>query len=137
VNAGPLDPKALLVALVLAPTTYSRNRFFQLYADPEVHRVRRRATQLRALVRELGSLDPSLRAAALDGIEEGPREAWLRYERPDVGLRRTFRLEALELSLVRFALSLRPEGPSSKEGLGLDAARVEEALARLGNFRAS
>ena len=29
-----IDREALLVALVLAPATYSRNRFFHLYVDP-------------------------------------------------------------------------------------------------------
>ena len=48
-----LDRDALLAALVLAPATYSRNRFFDLHADPEVRRIRRRASQIRGVVRHV------------------------------------------------------------------------------------
>ena len=124
------DREALLAALVLAPATYSRNRFFELYQDAELRRVRRRATQIRSVVRhltrasvaepgELVSLSPS----AGDRFE-------LRYEVATIGLTRTILIDAMELSLVRFAIA-RARNASAPPPNDPDRARIEAALARL------
>ena len=132
-NAPSLDPQALLAALVLAPATYSRNRFFQLYADPEVRKVRRRAHQLRSVVRDLATLSLPHRGAVLAVSELSPRQIWLSYERSDLGLKRRVLLEPLELALVRVALG--PRGATLVDGLPgpspEDALQVEQALMRL------
>jgi len=140
-NARP-DLEALLVALVLVPGTYSRNRFFALYTDPDAARVRRRAQLLRSLIAEVTQKDPARRGhiVAIDEREDGG--ASFTYVVPSLNLRRTTTLSDLELSVVRFALSLRadanapPAAPDEKTfaPLGEDdpvRARIEDALRRL------
>jgi hypothetical protein len=144
--APPVDPEALLVALVLAPATFSRNRFFSLYADPEARRVRRRAALLRSIVRQLvgGAGRAGLAPAACGG-------ALLTYDVPSLGLKRTAALDALELSVVRFAVARGatpplddhdgrcPPGPAADVSTlpralfpePADTSRIERALARL------
>lgn len=123
------DLEALLVALVLAPATYSRNRFFSLYTDPEVRRVRRRATLIRGVVRHIAGASreaPTLEPAGADRVA-------LTYAVPAIGLRRTTTLDPLELALVRFALARAPEQPAPP-ALALDdpdRLRIESALVRL------
>jgi hypothetical protein len=134
--ATAVDLEGLLVALTLAPTTFSRNRFFGLYTDPAVRRVRRRAALLRSVVGHLGAASGAQRVTLAHG--EGGR-ALIGYEVPALGLRRTVTLDPIELAAVRFALArvpadacaaapdvlaaLRPE-PS-------DGPQVQSALSRL------
>jgi hypothetical protein len=123
-----LDREALFVAMVIAPTTYARNRFFDLYKDPEVRRLRRRAAQIRSIVRHVtraSAAEPAERltfAPADDGRTE------LRYTVPTIALRRVALLDPIELALVRFAIA-RAEGGLAYDDP--DRARVEAALARL------
>ena len=49
----PLSLDGLLCALVIAPQVYARNRFFELFEQPALRRVRRRATLLRGVIRQL------------------------------------------------------------------------------------
>ncbi|WP_437589842.1 hypothetical protein [Sorangium sp. So ce1000] len=145
-GAPPIDLEALLVALVLAPSTFSRNRFFSLYADPEARRVRRRAALLRSIVRQLvaGADRAGLAPAASGG-------ALLTYDVPSLGLKRTAALDALELAVLRIAVARDAvprvgqgdsgdAAPSSAAGAPLphdllpepaDTSRIERALARL------
>jgi hypothetical protein len=124
----PIDREALLVALVLAPATYSRNRFFEMYKDPEVRRVRRRASLLRSVIRQLAKVAAEgvavqLREKDVDAFE-------LAYHVPSLGLRRTVRADALELAVLRFALG----ASAARLGLAMDAKdreRIDDALARL------
>jgi hypothetical protein len=54
VNASvQVDDDALLCALVLAPTSFSRNRFFGLFEQPERKKLRRRAARIRGIIRQL------------------------------------------------------------------------------------
>src|ERR1700749_1897984 len=101
---GPrsVDREALLVALVLAPATYSRNRFFEMYKDPEVRRVRRRASLLRSVVRQLAKV--AAEGVVVELREKEPGVFALAYHVPSLGLRRTVAADALELAVVRFAL---------------------------------
>ena len=129
------DPEALLVALVLCPGTYSRNRFFSLYADPTFAAVRRRAKLVRSVIIELAH--PTRRAQIL-GLEERSLETnqpadrfLLTYTVASLGLRRTTALSALELSLVRYAVSRRTGSSELVAADALATSRIEEALARL------
>jgi hypothetical protein len=124
-----VDREGLLAALVLSPATYSRNRFFELYRDPEIRRVRRRATHIRGVVRHLLGTSPK-GAPALEMAPAGEGRVELCYQVAALGLRRTVVLDPLELSLVRFALA-RAEGPGLPAAGDPDRARVEAALARL------
>lgn len=133
-SAIPPDLEALLVALVLAPATYSRNRFFDLYKDPAVRRVRRRATFVRSVVRHLapmGSLEPGS-IVHVASMPSGRVE--LTYVVSSLGLRRTATLEPVEAALVRFAMSRAQGGVADPGPLTADDAdrlRIEAALRRL------
>ena len=125
----PLDREALLAALVLDPATYSRNRFFDLYKDPAVHGVRRRATQIRSIVRQVTGADPTQAGERLRFSPAGGDRVELSYAVPALGLRRTALLDPLELSLVRLAIAR--SGPAAPPPGDPDRARVDAALARL------
>jgi hypothetical protein len=127
------DPEALLVALVLCPGTYSRNRFFELFADPAFFAVRRRAKLLRSIILDVTQGDPSRRGhiVTIDEPASSAAHATLTYVVPTINLKRTTTLSELELALVRYAFSRRT-GPF--EPLGDDdpiRARIEDALRRL------
>lgn len=122
-----LDREALLVALVLAPATYSRNRFFDLYTDVEVRRVRRRAGQMRSVINQL--VRPGITSRRDPPDAEGLVR--LRYEVPAIGLRRTVLLAPIELSLLRYALSRVQDGGALLPTDDPDRRRIEIALSRL------
>ena len=128
--AGPIavDREALLAALVIAPATYSRNRFFELYKDPEVFRVRRRASQLRSIVRHVTRAAPGEEGEIVSVADAGGDRVELTYTVRALGLRRTAVLSPIELSLVRFAMARALGGPPPGDP---DRARVEAVLARL------
>lgn len=137
-----VDLEGLLVALTLAPATFSRNRFFDMYADPAARRTHRRAKLLRSVVQHLGS-PTGPRRVTVSPLEDGG--AVLAYTVPALGLRRTLPLDRLELVVIRFALGrgarlvegvAPPPGvaPDVLAALGSDPSdgpRIEEALSRL------
>jgi len=126
-----LDREALLAALTLAPATYSRNRFFELYAhDRGLYLVRRRASLLRSIVRHLTRAVPG-EPGEIVGVEPaGGERVQLTYVVPALGLRRTALLDPIELSLVRFAVAQGSGGGGPPPG-DPDRTRVEAVLARL------
>ena len=131
-----VDRDALLCALVLAPNTFARNRFFALYTEPWARRTRSRAAQLRTIVRHLATETPKPELHEVLPLEEG--RAVVRYGLPDLHFERTAILEALELSLVKFALARKPRsgpdaaGPSAgMTATDADRKRVEQAIAKL------
>jgi hypothetical protein len=120
--AAHADKDALLCALVLAPAAFSRNRFFHLFEQPELGRVRRRATRVRGILRQLAS------GAEVTGeIELADGRRMLRFRLPALGLSRTAALSRLEAATLRFALA-RAEKRTPDAG---DRALVEDALKRL------
>jgi hypothetical protein len=126
------DPEALLCALVLLPGTYSRNRFFELYKDPEALEVRRRASIVRSIVTEVAGEVPAQRGQVVRMGEGAPGLWEVEYVVPALGLRRTASLTPLELSLVRFALERRSVVSDVLGSDDRDRARIEGALQRLG-----
>ena len=135
-NAGSerIDRDALLCALVLAPTTFARNRFFVLYTEPWARRTRSRAAQLRTIVRHLAAQTPKAELRELLPLDDGG--AILRYGVHDLHFERTAILDALELAVVRFALGRRPRAAGDAPDLRMattddDRRRVEQALAKL------
>lgn len=127
------DPEALLVALVLCPGTYSRNRFFSLYTDPAFAYVRRRAQLVRSVITELTQPDVARRGQILSVVHDEPGETSdkLTYVVPSLGLRRTTALSTLELSLVRYALERRLGMKAPDDEDTSAKARIEDALQRL------
>lgn len=132
---SPPDLEALLVAIVLAPATYSRNRFFEMYADPAVRRVRRRAALVRSIVRHVVSTEDRERGSITRVVPTEAGFLELTYIVPALGLRRTTILDPLEAALVRFAIARTSRGEESVSPLlppdENDRSRIEAALRRL------
>jgi len=116
------DHDALLCALVLAPNAFSRNRFFDLFEQPELQRLRRRATRVRGILRQL-----SMGAEVTGELELADGRRLLRYHVASLGLSRTAALSPLEAAALRFSLARAQSAPVDPG----DRAIVETALARL------
>jgi hypothetical protein len=117
------DHDALLCALVLAPDAFSRNRFFELYEQPDVRRLRRRASRVRGILRQLTSGG----AEVTGELELADGRRLLRYRVAELGLSRTAALSPLEAAALRFSLARARRSPVDPG----DRALVETALARL------
>ena len=116
------DHDALLCALVLAPHAFSRNRFFELFEQPELRRLRRRASRVRGILRQLSS------GAEVTGeLELADGRKLVRYRVAELGLSRTAALSPLEAAALRFSLARLRKTPVDPG----DRAIVETALARL------
>lgn len=121
-----VDDEALLCALVLAPTTFSRNRFFDLFADPRRKRLRRRASRVRGIIRQLVS--PEKGQAEILGervLDDG--QVLLRYRVEELGYSRTAALSRLEAAALRYSLHRAGRGDLADD----DRKVVEEAILRL------
>src|SRR5450432_4446382 len=94
-----VDRDALLCALVLAPVTFARNRFFTLYTLPWARRTRSRATQLRTMVRHL-SAQERWKAEVRDMRPSADGGVVLRYGVPGLSLERTALLDPLEIAVI-------------------------------------
>ncbi len=116
-----VDLDGLLCALVIAPSTLSRNRHFRLYQDPRARAVQRRSRIIRGLVREL--LRPEEKTIE---VARGDAAVDLLVEFPSLGFRRKASLSPLEHDLVEYLLA-RSRGGSAGEA----RVRVERALLRL------
>jgi hypothetical protein len=127
-KVGPksVDPDALLCALVLVPDTFARNRFFGLYEDSAMRRVRRRAYHVRGILRQL--LGQGKDQALLIGrLELDDARVLIRYRIENVKLERTTALSALESAVLNYALYRAGRGELGEE----ERALVENALASL------
>jgi hypothetical protein len=120
----PMSEDALVAALTLDPSTFSRNRFFELYRSQTMQRARRRAARLRSLVRLLAVAGAEVaREALADG------EHLVRVRVPALGLERTVRLTELEASLLEYLVArLRGEPLAESD---VDRLRVEACLSSL------
>ena len=123
-----VSPEGLLCALVLAPDTFARNRFFRLYEDPVLRRTRRRAYHVRGILRQLLGQGKD-KALLIGRFELDDDRVLLRYRVDNVKLVRTTALSALESAVLSFALHRAGQGELEQE----DRARVERALESLGN----
>ena len=121
-SLGARSGDGLLAALTLAPATWSRNRFFDLYKDPGVQQVRRRAGLLRGVVRHLAHGGVEALVERQDG------DSWvLAYRVPALGLSRTVVLTGFENAVLRVTLA-RAKGEAPSEPW---KAVVDRALAQL------
>jgi hypothetical protein len=133
-SASLPDLEALLVALVLAPATYSRNRFFELYTDASARRIRRRASLVRSIVRHLAPLGAREPGAIEASTTTPSGRVELTYTVSSLGLRRTTTLDPLEAALIRYVMARARSGdagrakPPESDG---DQQRIEAALRRL------
>lgn len=120
------DLEALFCALVLAPGTFPRNRFYALYEKPGARRARRRAGRLRSIVRQL--LRTGENRAEITGEQElDDGRVLIRYRVERLGLKRTAALSPLEAAVLRYALNRAQDRPIAPA----DRRVVETALERL------
>jgi hypothetical protein len=126
-RAREISPDALLCALVLAPNTFARNRFFGLFEDPALRRVRRRAYHVRGILRQLIGTGKD-RALVTGRLELDDTRVLLRYRLENVKMERTTALSALEFALLNYALHRAGHGEVEQE----ERALVENALRSLG-----
>lgn len=121
-----VDLDALLAALILAPRTFSRNRFYWLFERPEAWRIRRRAARVRGILRQLtGTPKPAAEIVGERVLNDG--QVHLRYRVEDLGYTRTAALSSLEAATLRYAMHRSGQAKLSHE----ERAAVEGALARL------
>jgi hypothetical protein len=126
-RAVDIDVDAVLCVLILAPRTLPRNRYFFLFEDPEIKRVKRRAARVRGIIRQLTDKGP--RNAEITGeavLEDG--RCVIRYRVPAVSASRTTALSALEAATLRYALHRAGKGDLDPR----DRRLVERALSELG-----
>ena len=125
-HAG-MSPEALLCALVLAPGTFARNRFFGMFEEPALRRVRRRAYHVRSILRQLLGTGKE-RALVTGRLELDDTRVLLRYRLENLKLERTTALSALEFAVLNYALHRAGRGDLEEE----ERALVENALRSLG-----
>jgi len=126
VNAE-VDLDALLAALILAPRTFARNRFFTLFQNPDAAKIRRRAARVRGILRQLaGTPRPEAEIVGERVMSDG--QVLLRYRVEELGYTRTAALSSLEAATLRYALHRNGKASLSHE----EQTAVETALARLG-----
>jgi hypothetical protein len=122
-----VDLDALLAALILAPRTFARNRFFALFQNPEAAKVRRRASRVRGILRQLaGTPKPAAEIVGERVMTDG--QVLLRYRVEELNYTRTAALSSLEAATLRYALHRSGIASLSHE----ERAAVEGALSRLG-----
>jgi hypothetical protein len=122
-----VDPDALLCALILAPRTFPRNRYFALYEDSVARRVRRRASRVRGIIRQLVAKGADRAEITGEQVLEDGR-LLMRYRIARLSLSRTTALTALEAAALHYALHRAGVGALDKT----DRRLVERALERLG-----
>jgi hypothetical protein len=122
-----VDPEALLCALVLAPRTFPRNRYFGLYEDSVARRVRRRAARVRGIIRQLVAKGADQAEVTGEQVLEDGR-LLIRYRIGRLSLNRTTALTALEAAALHYALYRAGLGSLGKS----DRRLVENALKHLG-----
>lgn len=122
-----IDLDAVLCALILAPRTLPRNRYFFLFEDPNIRRMKRRAARVRGIIRQLTDKGP--RGAEITGeavLEDG--RCVIRYRVPTLAASRTTALSPLEAAALHYALHRAGRGELDAK----DRRLVERALSALG-----
>ncbi len=120
-----IDTSGLLVALVLVPESYPRNRFFELYRQPAARRVRRRAALIRGIIAELRG------GVAELTVERKGQVSTLRYRLPDVGVSRLSRLDEDELAVLTIALERSGDAGVLRD---VDTGAMDRILRHLANL---
>lgn len=129
--SAPLDADAILCALVLVPSAYSRNQHPDLYDKPEMRRAHRRARVVRGLVRQM------ITHGSTPGEQRGPTGYVIHIEAPELGYRREARLSELSMTWSAISSPARAGRAPRSRSLGSSAcsrgSRAEAArTTRLG-----
>jgi hypothetical protein len=125
-EVAQVDRGALLSALVLAPATFARNRFFSLFSESSARKIRARAALLRTIVRQLGQESP--RAESIELTPDADGRYVVRYTIRHLSLHRTSLLDRLELALVRFGISRRARSGAEPLHAALELTSDDRAL---------
>ncbi len=131
------DPDALMVALIMAPGTFSRNRFFRLYENRKIGRARRRAQMVRSLIKELtepwpleGQI-PSHPGAVISEERFVDGELLLSFSVPDMRYKRSVRLTPIEAAALRYCLARTGKlevSPAEKQQVELCLSKLAPTL---------
>ncbi len=125
-----VDEDGLLCALTIAPSTYSRNRFFRLFEQPRMRRAQRRARLLRGILQRLARGH----GTATWSEHEGGRTE-LSVVIPALAFRQRALLTPIERDLVTYLLARLTEGHGlDPRQVAESRARVEHALGALGGI---
>lgn len=121
--------EALVVAMIVAPGVYARNRMFDRLSTASARRARARAVILRGVL-------PQLARASGVTVEHEAHGSWvLRYAIPAIRLTRVVQLSGPELAALRVAsererVRCLPADPEAKAVVaGALAALMDEATA--------
>lgn len=93
---GP-DHEAVVVAMIVAPGVYARNRMFDFFRTAAAQRARKRAATVRGVVGQLG------RAVNVTVTEAGPDRWTLRYAIASINFSRVVELTTAEIAALRIA----------------------------------
>jgi hypothetical protein len=123
---APADLESLVVGMTLVPGLVSRNRFYALFEDPEVRRVRLRSALLRGIVRQLAGAHGHVEGLI---IAQRAEESELRYRVPGLRVERRASLTRAELACVRYLAGRA--GVPGLHATDEDRAGIDAALRRL------
>jgi hypothetical protein len=121
-----LEGEPLVVAMMLVPRLFSRNRSFALFENPEVRRARRRATLLRGIVRQLAGVAGAMESVRIARAGEGCE---ISYRVPALKMHRRATLSDVELACVHYLVAR--EGVTALRATEQDRAAIDAALKRL------
>lgn len=115
-----------MCALVLAPQVYARNRFFDIFEQPLLKKVRRRAKLVRGIIRQL--VGTAGRTSQIVGEQvQSDGRVLIRYIVPELNFSRTTALSSIEAAIVRYAVARgRHQAPDPH-----DRERIDNALGGL------
>jgi hypothetical protein len=122
------DLESLVVGMTLVPGLVSRNRFYALFEDPEVRRVRLRSALLRGIVRQLAGAHGHVEGLVIAQRAHG-EESELRYRVPGLRVERRASLTRAELACVRYLAGRA--GVPGLHATDEDRAGIDAALRRL------
>ncbi len=119
------DAEALMLAMAVAPTAYSRNKMFALFADPRVMRARSRARLVRGLATDLARAPD----ARVSRQKVGADRVALTVRIESMQYTRNVELSLAEVSALSFLCDRQKTRalPCEQE----DRALVESVLSRL------
>jgi hypothetical protein len=121
-----LSLDGLLCALVVAPQIYARNRFFELFEQAPLRKLRRRAKLVRGMIRQLVGITGRQGQIVGEQVQTDGR-VLIRYIIPELNFSRTTALSSLEATLVRYVVArARHQSPDPA-----DRARIEQSLGGL------
>lgn len=126
---GPEHYESLIVAMLIAPGVYSRNRKFDLLSKDFARRAAARASWLRAIAGQLRHVQQLFITPLVQRDDGTPTHVNLRYALASLRVERSIEMTMVEVSAL--GLVLERLGISELLGASFDRRLAVEALARL------